>query len=57
MELEFWPSEEIGTLYLDDIQIQQILVNLVKRHKNLLKLLDSMIEEQGEDQVIFVHGS
>ena len=26
---------------------------LVKRHKDLIKLLDGMIQDQGEDQVIF----
>jgi hypothetical protein len=30
---------------------------LIKRHKDLVKLLDSMIEAQGEDQVIFEYGT
>ena len=44
IELEFYPAEEIDILFVDDIQIQQILVNLVK---NGLDAINTVEKEGG----------
>jgi two-component system sensor kinase FixL len=44
IELEFYPAEEIDILFVDDIQIQQILVNLVK---NGLDAMNTVEKEGG----------
>ena len=44
IELEFYPAEEIDILFVDDIQIQQILVNLVK---NGLDAMSAVKQEGG----------
>jgi two-component system sensor kinase FixL len=44
IELEFYPAKEIDILFVDDIQIQQILVNLVK---NGLDAINTVEKEGG----------
>jgi signal transduction histidine kinase len=49
LKLEFFPSAGIDILYVDDIQIQQILVNLVKNG------LDAMSAVEQKEGRITIH--
>ena len=49
IELEFFPADELGDLYVDEIQIQQILVNLVK---NSLDAISAAGQSDGRIEIV-----
>jgi len=49
IELEFFPAEKLQDLYVDEIQIQQILVNLVK---NSLDSISAAKQSDGRIEIV-----